>query len=74
MKKLLTAGAAVIALVSFGGVAGADEHQGLGPSACSSFVPGPGVAEFAKGSGFSGDANPSGFVSFFCNPNSGYGG
>jgi hypothetical protein len=72
MRKLLIAGAAAVAIGSFGGTVSADEHPGKGPSACSSFVPGPGVAEAAKGSGFSGDANPSGFVAFFCNPNNGY--
>ena len=72
MTKLLTAVATVA--VAVGSIGGAVAAEGKGPSGCSSFVPGPGVAEAAKGAGFSGDANPSGFVAFFCNPNSPYNG
>lgn len=69
MKKLLIVATVAVTAGSFGGAVAAD---GKGPSGCSAFVPGTGVAEAANGAGFSGDANPSGFVAFFCNPNSPY--
>jgi hypothetical protein len=76
MRKLLIAGGiTALTLGSFAGAVGAEGHPGKGPSACKFFVPGTGgIAAYAQDPGFNGDENPSGEpVSFYCNPNGGYG-
>jgi hypothetical protein len=76
MRKLLIAGLVAVAVGSVGGTVSADEHRGKGPSACKFFVPGPGIADFAKNSkGLGPGVSPgSQFVAPACNPNNGYGG